>query len=121
MLCFYVNICQYLTGISFHGSINTNMQPFARRRGVGSRVVSTLVSHFQASQSLSARLFLLTLASRAKFYAKHGFQIVPQPQSKEAALPPFMHIEHLAGGLVARLSRGPGTELAVMELVRVKR
>lgn len=93
------------------------LQPSARGRGLGSRLVSQLVADFHASpdKPSTARLLLLTLRSTAAFYERHGFRILADPTSKAAALPPFLLLEYLAGSVVARVSRGPGTALVVME------
>lgn len=91
-------------------------QPAARGRGLGSQVVAQLVSDFRASQPAGARLLLLTLAPTAGFYARHGFRVLEDPKAPEARLPPLLLFEWLAGSVVARVSRGPGTTLVVMEL-----
>lgn len=97
-----------------------NKQPSARSRGLGSRIVKHLVSDFQASQPspTAGRLLLLTLGSTAPFYERHGFRVLDDPKAPEAGLPPLLLFEYLAGSVVARISRGAGTKLVVMELQR---
>lgn len=80
--------------------------------------MAQLVTHFQASQPTGARLLLLTLGSTASFYERHGFRVMDDPKAPEAKLPPLLLFEYLAGSVVARVSRGPGTRLVVMELQR---
>lgn len=97
-----------------------NKQPSARSKGLGSCIVAHLVSDFQASQPspTAARLLLLTLGSTAPFYERHGFSVLDDPKALEARLPPLLLFEYLAGSVVAKVSRGAGTKLVVMELQR---
>jgi len=80
--------------------------------------VEHLVAQFQAAHPPGVRLLLLTLKSTATFYERHGFGIVADPTGADAALPLLLRFEFLVGSVVARLSRGPGTELVVMEWER---
>ena len=92
----------------------------ARGQGVGSQIVAKLVRDFSSDiyKAASARrLVLLTLAETASFYTPHGFTVLPDPVRAEPPLPPLLVLEFLAGSVVARLSRGPGTKLVVMELL----
>lgn len=87
---------------------------------MGSRIVAQLVSDFQASQpaSSASRLLLLTLGSTVPFYERHGFRVLDDPKSPESRVPPLLLFEYLAGSVVARVSRGAGATLVVMELQR---
>ena len=95
--------------------------PSARGQGVGSQIVAKLVQDFGSDISSKAasprRLVLLTLADTASFYTPHGFSVLPDPVRARPPLPPLLVLEFLAGSVVARLSRGPGTKLVVMELL----
>lgn len=94
--------------------------PAAREQGVGSQIVSKLVQNFCNTDKEGAsprRLVLLTLADTASFYIPHSFRVVPDPVQAQPPLPPILVLEFLAGSVVARLSRGLGTKLVVMELV----
>jgi GNAT superfamily N-acetyltransferase len=94
--------------------------PAVRGQGVGSQIVAKLVQNFCNTDKKAAsprRLVLLTLADTASFYTPHSFRVVPDPVQAQPPLPPLFVLEYLAGSVVARLSRGPGTKLVVMELV----
>lgn len=97
--------------------------PQARGQGVGSQIVAKLVQDFSndnkeaSSTSSPRRLVLLTLADTSSFYTPHGFTVLPDPVQAQPPLPPLLVLEFLAGSLVARISRGSGTKLVVMELL----
>ena len=90
--------------------------PDARNQGLGTQLVARLVQEFLSTKSEDTRLVLLALAQTASFYTPHGFQVLPDPT--QAGLPPLQVLEFLGGSVVARISRGPGTKLVCMELLR---